>query len=380
MISCGRISTVLCRGEQVRPTRPLALAAAAFLAASPLIAPLPATATPPVQLEPTPQQLKPRSDGFPITPVVGLVRTSDTDPQAEAVVRQTLADAGVKRIETGPNPHTPVTVYLGGGADALKRLGVENHEGLPAEGYVLAAGSGSIVLDGVDADGAYYAALSLRQLVKRRQGTDWMPGVEVRDWPAMRYRGSIEGFYGTPWSHQDRLDHLDYLGAHKMNTYEYAPKDDPYHRDKWREPYPPDKLAQLGELITRARRNHVDFTFALSPGLSICYTDDGDVAKLIAKFEAIYQLGGRAFNIPMDDIDAGRWNCAGDKDRYGNPGGAGAGRAQSELINKVQRWATAKGDVAPLQMVPTEYYNATETPYKKAIRETLDQQVVVQWT
>ncbi|NUR88611.1 MAG: hypothetical protein HOY71_31360, partial [Nonomuraea sp.] len=53
---------------------------------------------------------------------------------------------------------------------------------------------------------------------------------------------------------------------------------------------------------------------------------------------------------------------------------------QSELINKVQRWATAKGDESPLQMVPTEYYNATETPYKKAIRETLDQQVVVQWT
>ena len=122
-------------------------------------------------------------------------------------------------------------------------------------------------------------------------------GVEIRDWPTMRYRGSIEGFYGTPWSHADRLDHLDYLGAHRMNTYEYAPKDDPYHREQWRDPYPADKLAELGELVDRARQNKVDFTFALSPGLSICYTDDADFQALIAKFEALYALGARSFNV-----------------------------------------------------------------------------------
>ncbi|WP_214316983.1 beta-N-acetylglucosaminidase domain-containing protein [Nonomuraea sediminis] len=362
----------------MQSARPLAIALTALLVASSLIT-APAQAAPVTQqLFPVAQQVKPRSDGFPLTPVVGLVRTSGTDQYAEAVVRQTLTDAGVKRVETtdGADPHTPTTIYLGGGDQALARLGVRGAEGLPPEGYVLAAGRHTVVLDGVDADGAYYAALSFRQLVKDRR----MPGIEVRDWPTMRYRGSIEGFYGTPWSHQDRLDHLAYLGAHKMNTYEYAPKDDPYHRDRWREPYPADKLAQLGELVTRARENHVRFTFALSPGLSICYTDPGDLAKLLAKFEAIYQLGGRSFNIPMDDIDAGRWNCDGDKAKYGNPGGAGAGRAQSELINAVQAWATAKGDVAPLQMVPTEYYNASESPYKKAVREMLDQKVVVHWT
>ncbi|WP_433213253.1 beta-N-acetylglucosaminidase domain-containing protein [Microtetraspora malaysiensis] len=370
------------------PSRPLAVTlAASLLLVSPVNATTAAEAeTAPVAVAPTAQQAKVRSDGFPVAPVVGLVRTSDGDQYAEAHVRQTLADAGVKRVVAtdGDDPHTPVTIYLGGGDAALDGLGVKNADGLPAEGYVLAAGhSGGhkvIVLDGVDADGTYYAALSLRQLIERRQGADWMPGVEVRDWPTMRYRGSIEGFYGTPWSHQDRLDHLSYLGAHKMNTYEYAPKDDPYHRDKWRDPYPPDKLAQLGELITRARENHVDFTFALSPGLSICFTSPQDVQALLAKFEAVYALGGRSFTIPMDDIDAGRWSCEGDRAKYGNPGGAGAGRAQSELINAAQAWATAKGDVAPLQMVPTEYYDASESPYKKALREVLDPKVVVHWT
>ncbi len=43
-------------------------------------------------------------------------------------------------------------------------------------------------------------------------------------------RGVIEGFYGPPWSHQDRLDVLRFMGREGLNTYIYAPKDDPYHR------------------------------------------------------------------------------------------------------------------------------------------------------
>ncbi|MEV4064502.1 beta-N-acetylglucosaminidase domain-containing protein [Nonomuraea dietziae] len=347
--------------------------------ASSLFAPVSAHADA-VEIYPTPQQVTTRDDGFPLSPVVGLVRTTRSDPQAEAVVRQALRAAGVKRVKTtdGEDPRTPVTLWLGGGAD---KLGVEGSQGLPAEGYVLAAGEGEggkhVALDGVDADGTYYAALTFAQLIRQRQGNDRIPGVVVRDWPSMAYRGSIEGFYGTPWSHQDRLDHLDYLGAHRMNTYQYAPKDDPFHRDRWRDPYPQDKLAQLGELIGRARANRVDFTFAISPGLSICYTSADDVNKLLAKFDAIYALGGRSFNVALDDIDPDRWNCEGDRAKYA---AKGPGWAQTDLLNTVQDWVRGKGDVSPLQTVPTEYYNATETPYKKAFRDNLGPEVIVHWT
>ncbi|PZG03070.1 beta-N-acetylglucosaminidase domain-containing protein, partial [Nonomuraea aridisoli] len=339
-----------------------------------------------VSISPPAQRVESRGGDFPLTPVVGLVRTGQSDPYAEAVVRRTLAEAGVKQVRAtdGSDPRTPVTIWLGDGGPALDALGVEGAADLPAEGYVVATGRDDdrkhVVLDGVDADGTYYAALTFDQLVRERRGNDRVPAVEVRDWPAMRYRGSIEGFYGTPWTHEDRLAHLDYLAAHKMNTYEYAPKDDPYHRDRWREPYPQDRLAQLGELIERAGSGHVDFTFAISPGLSVCYTSQSDVAALLAKFEAIYALGGRSFNIALDDIDAGRWNCDGDRAKYGAPGGAAAGRAQSDLVNAAQAWAVAKGDVAPIQMVPTEYYNVTPTPYKQALREVMHPDVIVHWT
>ncbi|GII91299.1 beta-N-acetylglucosaminidase domain-containing protein [Sinosporangium siamense] len=389
------------------PTRFSATVLAATLVASPLfILPAPALADrdrPEVRISPVPQQLDRKGDGFTLPSVVGLVRTTRTDPQAEALVRKVLQDAGVRRVKTtdGTDPRTGVTVWLDGNQGILDRLRVKNADGLKAEGYVLAAGEVDdgddddrrhndhdddddrkhIVLDGVDARGTYYAALSFSQIVERgRGGKARVPGVEVRDWPLMRYRGSIEGFYGAPWTHQERLDHLDYLGAHKMNTYEYAPKDDPYHRDKWRDPYPPDKLAQLGELVTRAAKSHVDFTFALSPGLTMCYSSADDVAKLVAKFDSVYALGGRAFTVALDDIDHTRWNCAGDQEKYGAPGGYAAGKAQSDAVNAVQAWAKAKGDVQPIQVVPTEFSGVEDSPYKKGIREQLDPQVVVQWT
>jgi len=314
---------------------------------------------------PEAQQTTSRPDGFDLGDTVGLVHGPTTDPDAERVVRETLTRAGVQTVVDG---EAAVTIRLGGGGPDV--------DGLPAEGYVVAVGDHQVVLDGVDARGTFYAAQAFAQLV---QGNH-VDGVEIRDWPTMRYRGSIEGFYGTPWSHADRLDHLDYLGAHRMNTYQYAPKDDPYHREQWRDPYPADKLAELGELIERARRNKVDFTFALSPGLSIRYTDDSEFQALIAKFEALYELGARAFNLPLDDIEYEVWHSAEDEERYGAGGGA-AGAAQAELCNRVQReWVATKPDLAPLQMVPTEYYNVDETPYKKALREQLDPAIVVHWT
>lgn len=321
------------------------------------------------------------SDDVRLTPVVGLVRGADSDPAAEQVVRSALTSAGVRRIvlTDGHRPPTHVTVWLGDGDAALADLGVENADGLAAEGFVLAAGGEDIVLDGVDADGTFYAAHQLRKLIEPRNGRPHVRAATIREEPRMRYRGLIEGFYGTPWTQNERLGLLDYLGSHRMNTFEYAPKDDPYHRELWREPYPADKLAQLGALVDRAIANHVDFTFALSPGLSICYTLEADRQAVLAKFESLYELGVRAFNVPLDDIDYSTWHCDADRERYGTGGGA-AGRAQSELLNVVQQWVAAKGDVAPLQMVPTEYYNVAESPYKKALRDLLDPDVVVHWT
>ena len=48
------------------------------------------------------------------------------------------------------------------------------------------------------------------------------------------YMGIVEGFYGVPWNFNIRADLLQFCGEYKLNSYIYAPKDDEYHRSKWR--------------------------------------------------------------------------------------------------------------------------------------------------
>ena len=84
-------------------------------------------------------------------------------------------------------------------------------------------------------------------------------------------RGIVEGFYGTPWNFDIRADLIKFCGEYNLNAYIYAPKDDPYHRDKWREPYPEDKIAELKGLVDISLENNVHFIFAVSPGLDLNY-------------------------------------------------------------------------------------------------------------
>src|SRR4029434_3586503 len=45
-----------------------------------------------------------------------------------------------------------------------------------------------------------------------------------------RHRGIVEGFYGRPWAHADRLWWVEQLARLGMNTYLVAPKADPLQR------------------------------------------------------------------------------------------------------------------------------------------------------
>ena len=50
--------------------------------------------------------------------------------------------------------------------------------------------------------------------------------------------GLIEGYYGGPWTWEERADQARFLKDHGYSFYLYAPKADPYLRRRWREDYP----------------------------------------------------------------------------------------------------------------------------------------------
>ncbi|QAY75989.1 beta-N-acetylglucosaminidase domain-containing protein [Sphingosinicella sp. BN140058] len=366
---------------RVSPTRLLSLASGAALALA-----VPAGAQTLPAIFPQPVSAKLTGNDLALGRKVVLVHAGRPDTEADALVRRILTGAGVERIETAsrlPARLDGTYVVLGTGDTALVRSALaRTGTALPSqdEGYALASraldGGTLILLAGKDGDGLYHAAQTLRQIVRGPA----VPALDVIDYPAMPVRGTIEGFYGKPWSMAERASHIGFLAEMKANTYIYSPKDEPFARDRWREDYPAETLKALGGLVDTANRQHVTFVYAISPGPSICYSSAADLEAIRRKFKALRGIGVRSFYVALDDIEYTKWNCPGDEAAFGAPGEAAAASAQARLLNAVQADLVAADDHGSLIMVPTEYYNVTESPYKATLRKELDPRVVVQWT
>lgn len=191
----------------------------------------------------------------------------------------------------------------------------------------------------------------------------------------MRIRGVIEGFYGPPWSHAERLDLLRFCVGEGFNMWVHAPKDDPYHRKLWREPYPERELERLGELAAEAARLGADFAYAIAPGLDLCYSRESEWEALLAKIEQVRSVGVRSFQLLWDDLEH-TLNCAEDEAYYGREERPSAA-AQAPFTNRFAREVEQPG---PLVVCPIGYAGTGDSPYRKIFASRLDPDVVVYWT
>ncbi|MFH1759522.1 MAG: beta-N-acetylglucosaminidase domain-containing protein [bacterium] len=116
------------------------------------------------------------------------------------------------------------------------------------------------------------------------------------------YKGVIEGFYGRPWTFDQRIRLLDHMKVLGLNTFIYAPKSDIFHRKEWRTPYPSENLNKFSRLIEHCRNLGINFVFCLSPGVDIKYSRVFDQEKLKEKFKSIKEIGADSFAILFDDI------------------------------------------------------------------------------
>lgn len=188
-------------------------------------------------------------------------------------------------------------------------------------------------------------------------------------------RGLIEGFYGEPWTHGERLDLIRFCADVGLDTWVHAPKDDPYHRVQWREPYPEEELERLGELVAEARRVGVALVYAIAPGLSMCYARERDFELLLGKCEQVRSVGVETVQLLWDDVDH-TLNCSDDDKRYGHEEQPSAA-AQSELSNRFRRAFEQRG---PLTICPMGYAGTGDSPYRRVMKRLLDPSIVVYWT
>ncbi|MBQ8763625.1 MAG: beta-N-acetylglucosaminidase domain-containing protein [Clostridia bacterium] len=192
--------------------------------------------------------------------------------------------------------------------------------------------------------------------------------------PSFAVRGYIEGFYGTPWTHESRKSVMSLMAKNRMNTVYHAPKDDLYHREKWREKYPESDLARLKELVDTSKNYFMDFYWCIAPGLSMKYSDDKEFDALIEKTKQLYSIGITHFGLLLDDIDE-ELEFEEDKALYGE-----TVNAHIDLINRYYSFLKEINPAINLTVCPTLYHGKGNEYYISKLGQNIPPLVSVFWT
>lgn len=187
-------------------------------------------------------------------------------------------------------------------------------------------------------------------------------------------RGILEGFYGPPWSHAERLDMVDFLADHDFNLFVLAPKDEASQRWDWRSQLGETDRSRITEITAKARANGIDIMCCVSPGLSIRYSDPVDRQLLVDRMLGFYSCGVTRMGLLLDDIPS---ELQFDEDRQAYSSIAQAhGALASHLAQAL--W-TVDPDIE-LAVCPLVYHGMGDEPYLIDLGRSLHPRIDLFWT
>ncbi len=239
------------------------------------------------------------------------------------------------------------------------------------DAHAIYIGDNTIAVVGKDTDAAFYG-ISTLDLIFGQVKDKTVRELSITDFSDSIYRGFIEGYYGVPWTTDERIELMRFGSRFKSNIYIYAPKDDPYHSSNWRGLYKAGDLAALKEQIKAGAETKTLFTWAIHPFMENSNpfrraTFDADLKDLLAKLQQVYDAGVRQFMVSADDIMEQNRDA----------------ECQRDLLNAVQEWLEQKGDCGNLIFVGSSYSGVpdeTREGYYAGLMNGLDERVVIMWT
>lgn len=238
------------------------------------------------------------------------------------------------------------------------------------EKYILSVSGKEVKIHCSSEKSEFYALCDLAKRIDESIVSDG----EYECSPCFTVRGYIEGFYGNPWSHEKRKSVMELMAKNRMNTVYHAPKDDLYHREKWRENYPEDELLKLKELVDCAKEYYMDFFWCIAPGLSMKYSDKTEFDALLNKTKQLYSIGIRCFGLLLDDID-NELSFEEDKAVFGE-----TVNAHIELINRYYSALKEIDSSIRLTVCPTLYHGKGNEYYISKLGKNIPTLVSVFWT
>ena len=193
------------------------------------------------EIYPIPQSMQYYEGTWVLGTQANAIYESGIDEATKARLEETMALKGIKVTEATSMSEGKVNVLVGiYGSDGFvdqyvkKNYSVSNGLFAKTDAYFFATSEDTIVVLGKDTDAAFYGLTSLYHILAQTEGKAIYNFV-MEDYADVVSRGFIEGYYGNPWSLEDRVELMKWGGYYKLNSYFYAPKDDPKHNAKWRE-------------------------------------------------------------------------------------------------------------------------------------------------
>lgn len=246
----------------------------------------------------------------------------------------------------------------------------EKTQRLTDEKYILNISGNTVCVVCSGEKSAFYALCDIAKRIEENRLSDG----EFVCSPSFAVRGYIEGFYGTPWSFEQRKSVMELMAKNRMNTVYHAPKDDLYHREKWREKYPEVELAKLKELADKAAEYYMSFYWCIAPGLSMKYSDENEFDVLVEKTKQLYSIGIRCFGLLLDDIDE-ELIFEEDKAVYGE-----TVNAHIDLINRYYAALKELDSSNFLTVCPTLYHGNGNEYYISKLGQNIPTLVSIFWT
>ena len=197
-------------------------------------------------------------------------------------------------------------------------------------------------------------------------------------------RGIVEGFFGPLWSMAHRKALFEFGAAKGMNTYLYAPKDDPYHRERWTQPYPRPQQQALARLIRQAQKNRIDFVYGFHSGKGLCFSDKKPVEILLSKAQRFHDAGVKTFAVLFDDIPS---RLEHDIDRRSFK--RSLARAEANWLARIQErqpasWQDVEWWICPSYYTPdpllARIFGEFEKRFLETLAEHLPPEVACLWT
>lgn len=328
------------------------------------------------EIYPTPQVIQYGEGDYILKNEVNIVYEAGIDTATRNRLSETLKLkpdlASITESESIVEDKTNILVGIQGSEGYVDKYVKENISCSTADlykktdAYMLKSENGVITVLGRDTDSSFYGLTTLYHILKQMDSYT-IRNFQIEDWADVSSRGFIEGYYGNPWSTADRVNLMKWGGYYKLNSYFYAPKDDPKHNRNWRALYEQDEIEKkIKPLAAAGNASKCRFVFALHPFMNDPIRFDSkehyeaDLKVMQNKFEQVINAGVRQIAILADDAS-----------NYNNTGALGGNNYQ-RVLEDMTAWLIAKqkqegfSDLKiTLPFCPVEYGGNGEAYFKK---------------